>query len=519
MSVQDDVIRKSVTAGDVMDYQGKGVVNFVMPYFWATPRIFALPTDLPPYWSYQRDVVLRNTILYESYWASAVAIAVNKIASQSFDVKGDVPRRVSDAQQLLVQWGGESYVMGMSKLMMDYFCCDNGAFIEIVRQSSAAGSKILGLLHLDSLRVQRTGDPDIPVLFRDLHGALHELKDYQVLEFTDMPDPGYSWLGVGHCAAERAYDQIYKLAGMTRTVNEKITGSGAHQLALISGLSPKQMGEIITTAQNEASAKGLLYYLGTILSAIQSDMPIDIKTLQLRGLPENFDQKETLDEVLLAYANSLGLVLTDLQPLAHQGLGTGKQAETLEEKAQGRTIATFRKVFTHKLNEWVMPDQVTFYFKERDLRDEQGQAAVALAREQVRASMVTTGEITAQEARQLAVDSDDLPHEFITVDQTGQNALGDEERANANEQITPIATATSPNTPPPAPVQPPAKAQPQPAATKELSKLARQAEIKMAQAVGIELVTKENDEIYALRKLQEEIKETREALEALAHEK
>jgi hypothetical protein len=135
-----------------------------MPYFWATPRIFALPTDLPPYWSYQRDVVLRNTILYESYWASAVGIAINKVASQSFDVKGEVPKRVVDAQELIVEWGGESYVQGMSKLMMDFFTTDNGAFVEIVRQSSAAGSKIIGMVHLDSLRCQRTGDPEIPIL-------------------------------------------------------------------------------------------------------------------------------------------------------------------------------------------------------------------------------------------------------------------------------------------------------------------------------------------------------------------
>jgi hypothetical protein len=482
MSIVEDVITKSVTADDVMDYQGKGVVNFVMPYFWSTPRIFALPTDLPPYWSYQRDVILRNTILYESYWAGAVGIAINKVASQSFDVKGDVPRRVVDAQELLVEWGGESYVSGMSKLMADFFTTDNGAFVEIVRQSSAAGSKIIGLLHLDSLRCQRTGDPDIPILFRDLKGGLHELRDYQVMEFTDMPDPGYSWLGVGHCAAERAYDQIYKVAGMSRTLNEKITGAGAHQLAFLQGIGSKQMAEVINTAQSEAASKGLLYYLGTILTAIQGDLPVDIKTLQLRGLPENFDPKMTLDTALLAYANALGLVLTDLQPLSGQGLGTGTQSVVLEEKAQGRTIAAFRKMFTHKVNQWIMPDKTTFAFKERDLRDEESQAKVASAREQVRASMIASGEITVQEARQLAVDSDDLPREFITVDITGGQSIDDEERSEDVEQVpTAEATTTAPGV----------------------------ADEVPQEAVP---VTKEAQEIDALYALRDEIAKAREAL-------
>jgi AraC-like DNA-binding protein len=445
MSITDEIISHSVTASDVMEYQGKGVVNFVMPYFWTSPRVFALPTDLPPYWSYQRDVILRNTILYEaSYWGSAVGIAINKVAAQSFDIEGDVPRRIVDAQNLLVQWSGDSYVRGMSKLMLDYLTTDNGAFVEIVRQSSAAGSKIVGLVHLDSLRCQRTGDPETPILFRDLVGGLHELKDYQVMEFTDMPDPGYSWLGVGHCAAERAYDQIYKMAGVTRTVNEKITGSGAHQMAFISGMSNNQMSQVIATAQSEAQAKGLLYYQGTIIVAAQGDLPVDTKTLQLRGLPENFDQKETLDEALLSYANALGLVLTDLQPLSGQGLGTGKQAEVLEDKAQGRTIAAFRKMFTHAMNEWVMPDKTTFAFMERDLRDEQQRAAVEDTRETTRGKMIASGEVTAQEARQLAVDAGDLPKEFITVDTTGGQSLGDEEQGSEVEQ-EPTVNVVSPD--------------------------------------------------------------------------
>jgi hypothetical protein len=499
MSIIEDVITKSVTADDVMEYQGKGVVNFVMPYFWATPRIFALPTDLPPYWSYQRDVVLRNTILYESYWAGAVAIAINKVASQSFDVKGDFPRRVSDAQELIVEWGGESYVMGMSKLMMDFFTTDNGAFVEIVRQSSAAGSKIIGIVHLDSLRCQRTGDPETPILFRDLKGGLHELQDYQVMEFTDMPDPGYSWLGVGHCAAERAFDLIYQMAGATRTLNEKITGAGAHQLAFLQGIGSKQMAEVIATAQSEAASKGLLYYLGTILTAIQGDLPVKIETLQLRGLPENFDQKVTLDLALLAYANALGLVLTDLQPLSGQGLGTGAQSVVLEEKAQGRTIATFRKMFTHKVNEWIMPDKTTFAFKERDLRDEQQQAAVALAREQVRASMITAGEITAQEARQMAVDSDDLPKEFISVDVTGGEALGDEERGDTTEAaVTGVPTTTAPGP----------QAQPVPGA--KPGQPAAQGATPTGPALAPK--AKEAQEVDALYALRDEIAKAREAL-------
>ncbi len=431
-----DIIKHSVTEDDVMEYQGKGVINFVMPYFWATPRIFSLPTDLPPYWSFQRDVTLRSTILHESFWASAVAIAATKVAAQSFDVKGDIPARVKAAQRMMVQWGGSGYVPSQEAGMLDFTCTDNGEFHEVVRVSSSAGSKILGLVHLDSLRCQRTGDPNIPILFRDLKGGLHEMHDYQVINLVDMPDPGYSWLGVGHCGAERAYNQIYKQAGIDRTLSEKVTGSGAHQISIVNGMGSKQLNDLIATADSEAKAKGLQYYLGTILAGVMGDAPAKFETLQLRGLPENFDRKVELDIALLAYANALGLVLTDLQPLSGQGLGTGKQAETLEDKSRGRCIASRNKQLTHLLNEWVMPDAVTFYFHERDYRDELQQATVANTRETFRASLIATGEITAAQGLQMAVDADDVPREFLPVDSTPDESLGDEERDDEVDEPT-----------------------------------------------------------------------------------
>lgn len=436
-----DIIKHSVTEEDVMEYQGKGVINFVMPYFWATPRLFALPTDLPPYWSFQRDVTLRSTILHESFWASAVAIAATKVAAQSFDVKGDVPARVKAAQRMMVQWGGGGYVPSQESGILDFATTDNGEFHEVVRMSSAAGSKIIGLVHLDSLRCQRTGDPSIPILFRDLKGGLHEMRDYQVINLVDMPDPGYSWLGVGHCAAERAYNQIYKQAGIDRTLGEKVTGAGAHQMAFIQGMNDKQLGGLVTTADGESKAKGLQYYLGTILAGVMGDAPIDVKTLQLRGLPENFDRKVELDITQLAYANALGLVLTDLQPLSGQGLGTGKQSETIEDKARGRGLVARNKQLTQLLNEWVMPDAVTFYFHERDYRDELQQADVAEAREKTRNSMILNGQLTPAQGLQMAVDVDDVPREFLPVDSTPDDSLSDEERSDEIEEETAEQTA------------------------------------------------------------------------------
>lgn len=134
-------------------------------------------------------------------------------------------------------------------------------------------------------------------------------------------------------------------------------------------------------------------------------------------------------------------MLTDLQPLSGQGLGTGKQSETIEDKARGRGLVARNKQLTQLLNEWVMPDAVTFYFHERDYRDELQQADVAEAREKTRNSMILNGQLTPAQGLQMAVDVDDVPREFLPVDSTPDDSLSDEERSDEIEEETAEQTA------------------------------------------------------------------------------
>jgi hypothetical protein len=155
----------------------------------------------------------------------------------------------------------------------------------------------------------------------------------------------------------------------------------------------------------------------------------------LRGLPENFEVKVERDNANLIYANAIGLVLTDLQPLSGQGLGTGAQTIVIEEKAAGRTQASRDKELTHCLNEWVMPNQTTFAFSEKDTRDEQARANVSSTRATERAARVASGEITPQQALQLAVDAGDAPKEFLPVDATPSTTIDDEERSDEVSEV------------------------------------------------------------------------------------
>ena len=453
-SLTQDIAKSSVTKGDIFEYNGSGgLVNLLLPFFWFNNGyVGTLPPDVPQYWSPNRDYVLRSTLTQESFWAAAVAIATTKAAAQSFTVSGP-PRLARRAQQLMLQWGGQGYVPSQEKGVTDFSTTDNGEFHEIVRASSAAGSRILGLVHLDSLRCTRTGDPERPVLYRDLHGYLHELRDYQVITLADQPDPSASWYGTGHCAAARAYPHIFRMAAIEKFIAEKITGAGAHKMTFLKGIGTEQIRGLLNVSEAEKATKGFIYYQGTILAGILGDLPLEMKEIVLRGLPENFNRKEELDIGLLAYADALGMDPQDLQPLSGQGLGTGAQSRVLFEKSKGRGMAARNKMLNHLLNEWVVPDRVTFAWNERDLTDEMKQAEITEKRVATRAAQIQSGEITTEMARQMGADLGDIPADFVPNDLLPTEVLGDETKPTAEDAASPELTEDLPTAPIPQPGQ------------------------------------------------------------------
>jgi len=445
---QTDVINRSVRKDDVIQSRGDvpPLLYFAFPTWGRLPYQGPLPPDLPTYWTPQRDIVLRGTILAEDFWGQAVAIAAAKAAAMSFDIDSDVPLRRKRAQELMLQWDGQGgWVQSQEKGIQDFLCTDNGEFHQIVRATGASGSKILGLLQLDSLRCLRTGDPERPVVYRDILNRYHELRDYEVISLVDHPDPGTAWFGIGHCAAARTYHQIYKQASIEQYLREKLTGGGATELEFVGGITEKQVTDAKTSAENQQAQRGAVYYQGKIIIPVMDDKGVTGYRVPLKSVPDGFERKQELDIALLGYANAIGLVLTDLQPLSGQGLGTGAQSVVLEEKAQGRGLAARRKQLTHLLNEWVHPEQTTFYFHETDLREEQQEAALSLTRAETRQVQIQSGEINSDQARQLAVDKEDLPRDFLAADEINSGTLGDEQKPATQDE-----TGTGPITEQPA---------------------------------------------------------------------
>jgi hypothetical protein len=84
------------------------------------------------------------------------------------------------------------------------------------------------------------------------------------------------------------------------------------------------------------------------------------------------------------------------------------------------------------LNTYALPRNVEFVYEEQDLEAEKEEADIRKVRVETRKLMVESGEITPEEARQMAVDAGDIPEDIFeasgSVDITEDVEVGAHER-------------------------------------------------------------------------------------------
>ena len=443
-----DVLKRSVTADDYKQ-NGTGTTPATAPiYIYLTSSeagmTVAQAPGLPPWWSQARDYVLRATMAMEDMWASAVAKAISKQTALGFTIEdsGESDRRVNRAQELLnTAEIGQGWTPFLSRHLQDFLLTDNGAFVEIVRSSRAAGSRIIGLVHLDSLRCLRTDDPTRPIIYHDLYGRWHVMRDHQVCMLSDLPSARVNFYGVGRCAASRAYRTILKLSAVETYFYEKVSGKRNLAIHLVSGINKDRFEEAIQSADESRAAQGFTVYKGAIIiPTMAMEAPPSVVTIPLAEIPDGFNAETERSDAYLRYANALGVPVQDIQPLSGQGLGTGTQSVILHEAAEGQGLAAWRKQFEHMLSFNVLPASTTFTFATNDIRDQQANAETSNLRAQTRAAQIGSGEITPQEARQIALDDGDLPKEMVQNDATPGQVLTDNEKP-LEEQVNTLLTA------------------------------------------------------------------------------
>lgn len=393
-------------------FAGNGFGEFVLS--------FATTADNMPTWApnpKMRDKMLRQLIAKESYFAGALFTTISRYAAFGWSLEGPPRTRTQIRRQLHGIEHGKGPIAFFSKLLLDSFTQDNGAFYEIVRQEDKPTSPFVTMNVLDSARCYRTGKEEQPVDYVDFYGNVHKMKWYQVQDIIDMPSSVEEARGAGYCALTRMLMCFQIMRDSEIFQSEKISGRRHHQIHIVNGISRDAISDAMKQHGALADMERLTHYIEPLVVAtVDPTSSVSGFSIDMAGLPSSWDEETKLKWYIALIALSFGGDYQDYAPLPGGNLGTAQQSEVLHLKSRGKGPALFMSTIEQQWNfHGILPGNVAFSFGEQDTQAEAAQADVNKRRAETLSILVLANIITASMARQILLDTGYLDPEILAM--------------------------------------------------------------------------------------------------------
>lgn len=375
-----------------------------------------------------RDRQLRDFWPTETYLAGAQASVSFRNATLDWEIRGP-SERVNQAvtDMLLASIAGDTFgwMQFMLKFSQDLYTQDNGAFVELIRDPGMdANSKfkderapVIGIAHVDSNQCIRTGRPETPVVYTDRDGALHRLKWWQVIAFSDYPSAIERMNGVGYCAVSRALRMAQIARSISIYKDEKISGRHIKQIHFVSGVSRTDIKDEMLRSQEEANNSGMLRFVGpSILASLDPEKPVSTATIDLASLPDGFDFDQDMKWYIAALSLAYGTDYQEFAPLPSGNIGSASQSMILHRKSSGKSPAVFMRTIQDAFKNYgVLPRGCSMRFNDKDEQEELERQEVITKALEGAAIAVRSGILTPDAARK------DLVARGIYDDETVQD--------------------------------------------------------------------------------------------------
>lgn len=446
----------------------------VEPVGTLTLQLASVADEIVPWGRYpwRRDKQLRDFWPTENILSSTIYATAIRNAAFSWKLDGP-PRTVAAVQNMLHSANlGKGWLYFMVRVTIDLLTQDNAAFIELIRADDAETSPVLGVSHLDAERCRRTGDPLVPVIYRDRLGALHKLKWYQVITLEEMPSPIETMNGMQYCFVTRVLRAAQIMRDIKLFKREKIGARGATAIHLVGGVTQSRIEDATAKADEKGDNQGLLKYLTPyVIASLDPTVSVTHVEIPLKSLPDGFDE----DVAMRWYINDLALGsgndYQDLAPLPGSGLGTSNQSEILHRKSRGKGPGFFMKLVEQAFTfHGVIPQSVKFTYDEQDVAADQEKADLVKTQTETFQLFVTGLSMPHQVVWQMMSDAGIITQQQLDMlgqhDVTPDVTTDDDDPYQPVDDVPPIPGTAAP---PPAPAAAPGRAvvpTPMPPATK-----------------------------------------------------
>lgn len=387
-----------------------------------------------------RDRQLREFWPTEPILASALYSICIRNANFSWTLEGG-PQTVEIVQEIMQNSDfGKGWQHFITKVCVDLFTQDNGAFIEVIRAEDSPDSPVVGFAHLDSFRCTRTGNPDFPVAYVDRDGIIHRLAWYQVEALAEFPSPIETMYNMQLCAVSR----ILRAAQLLRDIGiynrEKIGGDNPNAIYLVGGVSSQAVSDAMEQHKTKQAERGMTrYIIPLIVGSLDPTVNISAEQIDLKSLPEGFDLEHSMTWYINQLALGFGADYQDFAPLPGRGLGSSTQSLILHQKAAGKGPAMFMRMMEYLFNfHGLLPSNVTFSYDEQDVAADLEQAELEESTAKTLNLYVLNGTLTPEAARQMMLDKGFLSPELFDAlqeedDLTPNVVVSQDEPADADD--------------------------------------------------------------------------------------
>lgn len=424
-----------------------GLVGDTMGFLW--PR-----ADLLPRWgSYECDLALR--VLHYTQHNALVGGATQAYIEKFLSI----PYEISGGRNLTYQWQdiffeaefGEGYDVLVTKGLVDYLTLNRGWFMEVVSYGSPdtplqEGAKILGINHLDALRIYFTGNREWPYIYQsEWGGGLHKLHTTRIKRVVRQPSPDTSWFNMGKSALYDALTVANAQVMLGRHQNEMLNDLPPPGIVLFSNVKPDEVETAMRQFEYERIRDGQNVYRAPLsLNSKDPAQPATVTFIPLSTVPEGFDYEKYMTQHVNLAALNYGLDPQDIWPLSGQALGTGAQSKVLEAKTSVKGPGYLATLLTREWNK-LLPRPLEWKYKAQNADQDKASAEIATLWTEIanKAQFASSMERRQLIANQVPAFAD------VLLDEQGNVRLPDSDPKEQGQEV--IATDTEQLTAPEAP--------------------------------------------------------------------
>lgn len=357
---------------------------------------------LPPWPSRQRDIVMsaewKNNdhlagILYHAQMRLMATLPLFEAKKPTVTAHVEAADEFQERIYLTSEFG-EGLPVTMEKAAEDYLAADNGMHLEVMGAGDPAGpieGPALGIRHLDSTLITRTGHPIYPALYRSPdNGKLYKFHFSRIISVSQMPSSRRSANGVGFSSVGRSFQVAQTLYDGLVYQLEKMGSRPQTQVVYSESMSATEMIKHFMVAEEMMNQLGLKRFTKVIaLGNVKGLGKLDLNNFEL------FNQEIMTLMAIYSLCYIWGLNVRTLFPY---NIGGGSSdAELSDVIGRSQLPAAWMRSLRHQFNAKVTPSYLKTVFDNKNDEEDQQKAVIddirARSRQRNMASKVTTESI------------------------------------------------------------------------------------------------------------------------------